>query len=74
MDVLEKNFLPGRRYWLQFCVQSRQSHSTIVYWLTVLNTNVIPNCRNTLSEPNNTNFMQLFRTQQDSTGDVDPEI
>lgn len=51
LDALERNSLPDRRYWLKSYVWSCQSHINVVYWLTVLNTNVIHNCRDTLSEP-----------------------
>lgn len=67
-NVLEKNFLPDRRYWLRFYVLSCQSHGNVVYWLTVLNTNVIHNCKDTLSEPNNIdlyNFSRHSKTQQE---------
>lgn len=68
-DPLEKGFLPDRKYWLRFSVWSCQSHSNAVYRLTVLNTNVIHNCRDTLSEPSNTdlcNFSGHGVTQQET--------
>ena len=68
-DTLEKGLLPDRKYWLRFSVWSCQSHSNAVYRLTVLNTNVIHNCRDTLSEPSNTdlcNFSGHGVTQQET--------
>ena len=55
-DNLEKGFLPDRKYWLRFSVWSCQSHSNAVYRFTVLNRNVIHNCRDTLSHPSNTDL------------------
>lgn len=50
----KRKVLPDRRHWLRFSVGSRQLHSHAGYQRSVPNLNVIQHCRETRSEPRNT--------------------